>query len=244
MDNESSADHGKVDSRYFNIDYRGQHATCYDKSPIFDINKMATGNMTQAQPPHHPPWWQLAGNSDQVAPPSSFSWDELIKCSQGKLFSSRGPVLPAPPMLAFDNITHIAKTDDGPSSRGEVTAEWVVRPDEWFFGCHFLQDPVMPGCLGLDALWQLTGFYMGWLGHLGCGRALGAGKVQFTGQVLPSSKLVRYSLEIKRVITRPDTTLCLANGTVSVGDALVYRAQDLRVGLFTNMKMFDPDHHE
>ena len=200
--------------------------------------------MMRAQTTHtptHTPWWQSASDGDRAGRPSAFTWEELLQCAQGQLFGPNGPVLPAPPMLMFDCIPHIAETPGERGKRGEVMGEWTVQPEQWFFNCHFHQDPVMPGCLGLDALWQLTGFYMGWLGHLGRGRALGAGKVQFSGQVLPSAKLVRYAIQIKRVLARKDMTLCIANGQMSVDGELVYNAQDLRVGLFVDMEMFE--HH-
>ena len=161
---------------------------------------------------------------------TSFSYQDLIACGEGKLFSDGGPPLPAPPMLMFDKITKI-NSQKGEFNKGEVTAELNINKDLWFFACHFKNDPVMPGCLGLDALWQLLGFHLGWLGGKGSGRALAVGGVKFSGQILPSNKKLVYKLDIKRIIMRK-LILGIANGKVICDDTLVYEAEDIRVGLF------------
>ena len=161
---------------------------------------------------------------------TSFSYQDLIACGEGKLFSDGGPPLPAPPMLMFDKITKI-NSQKGEFNKGEVIAELNINKDLWFFACHFKNDPVMPGCLGLDALWQLLGFHLGWLGGKGSGRALAVGGVKFSGQILPSNKKLVYKLDIKRIIMRK-LILGIANGKVICDDDLVYEAEDIRVGLF------------
>ena len=161
---------------------------------------------------------------------TSFSYKDLIACGEGKLFSDGGPPLPAPPMLMFDKITKI-NSQKGEFNKGEVIAELNIDKDLWFFACHFKNDPVMPGCLGLDALWQLLGFHLGWLGGKGSGRALAVGGVKFSGQILPSNKKLIYKLDIKRIIMRK-LILGIANGKVICDDNLVYEAEDIRVGLF------------
>ena len=161
---------------------------------------------------------------------TSFSYQDLIACGEGKLFSDGGPPLPAPPMLMFDKITKI-NSQKGEFNKGEVIAELNIDKDLWFFACHFKNDPVMPGCLGLDALWQLLGFHLGWLGGKGSGRALAVGGVKFSGQILPSNKKLVYKLDIKRIIMRK-LILGIANGKVICDDTLVYEAEDIRVGLF------------
>ena len=161
---------------------------------------------------------------------SSFSYEDLIACGEGKLFSEGAPPLPSPPMLMFDRISKIC-SEQGEFKKGEVIAELDINPNLWFFDCHFKNDPVMPGCLGLDALWQLLGFHLGWLGGKGSGRALAVGSVKFSGQILPSNKSLTYKLDIKRIIMRK-LILGIANGKVICDDSLVYEAEDIRVGLF------------
>ncbi len=162
---------------------------------------------------------------------SSYEYEELLACGRGELFGPGNAQLPLPPMLMFDRISAISETG-GESEKGMVRAELQIRPDLWFFPCHFKGDPVMPGCLGLDALWQMVGFFLGWIGGAGQGRALAVGEVKFTGQVLPTAKLVEYGVDLKRVIRRK-LTLGVADGWVKVDGQEIYRALDLRVGLFT-----------
>ncbi|MDA0342051.1 MAG: bifunctional 3-hydroxydecanoyl-ACP dehydratase/trans-2-decenoyl-ACP isomerase [Proteobacteria bacterium] len=163
---------------------------------------------------------------------SSFDYDDLIKCAQGQLFGPGNAQLPLPPMLMFDRITQISD-DGGANGKGQVEAEFDIKPDLWFFKCHFQGDPVMPGCLGMDALWQLLGFSLGWLGGLGSGRAISVGEVKFTGQVLPTARLLKFHLDVKRVIMR---RLCMgiADGRVMCDGEVVFEAKDIRVGLFKN----------
>ena len=161
---------------------------------------------------------------------SSFGYEDLLACGRGELFGQGNAQLPLPPMLMFDRITEISETG-GANGKGLIRAEFDIKPDLWFFGCHFQGDPVMPGCLGLDALWQLCGFYLGWLGSPGRGRALGVGEVKFTGQVLPSVKQVVYGIDFKRVF-RTKLVLGIADGFVEADGVRIYEAKDLRVGLF------------
>jgi 3-hydroxyacyl-[acyl-carrier protein] dehydratase / trans-2-decenoyl-[acyl-carrier protein] isomerase len=166
----------------------------------------------------------------------SFTREELLKCGQGELFGPGNAQLPVPNMLMMDRITHISN-EGGLFGKGEIKAELDINPDLWFFECHFPGDPVMPGCLGLDAMWQLVGFHLGWLGHPGKGRALGVDEVKFTGQVLPKAKLVTYQIDIKRVIAR-GLIMGIADGTVSVDGRAIYTAKGLRVGLFSRTDNF------
>ncbi|MBT7641519.1 MAG: 3-hydroxyacyl-[acyl-carrier-protein] dehydratase FabA [Rhodobiaceae bacterium] len=166
---------------------------------------------------------------------NSYSYEELIACANGELFGDGNARLPSPPMLMFDRITHISN-EGGAHGKGEIKAELDVKPDLWFFDCHFKTDPVMPGCLGLDAMWQLIGFHLGWLGNLGRGRALGAGAVKFTGQVMPDVKLVRYEVDLKRVMTGR-LTMGIGEARLLADDKLIYTAEGLRVGLFTPEQM-------
>lgn len=168
--------------------------------------------------------------------PSSYNYEDLLTCSQGKLFGPGNAQLPAPNMLMLDRITHIADIG-GAYDKGEIIAELDIKPELWFFECHFKNDPVMPGCLGLDAMWQLVGFYLGWLRHPGRGRALGVGEVKFTGQVLPTGKLVRYQIDIKRVIAR-GLVMGIADAVMSIDGREIYTAKNLRVGLFTSTEDF------
>jgi 3-hydroxyacyl-[acyl-carrier protein] dehydratase/trans-2-decenoyl-[acyl-carrier protein] isomerase len=163
--------------------------------------------------------------------PSSYSHQDLIACGHARLFGPGNAQLPLPNMLMMDRITHISG-DGGEAGKGLIVAELDIRPDLWFFGCHFEGDPVMPGCLGLDAMWQLVGFFLGWSGGPGRGRALGVGEVKFTGQVTPDVRLVRYEIQMKKVILRK-LVLGVADGTMYADDRPIYSATDLKVGLFS-----------
>ncbi|MCG5515898.1 MULTISPECIES: 3-hydroxyacyl-[acyl-carrier-protein] dehydratase FabA [Ectothiorhodospira] len=167
---------------------------------------------------------------------NSYERDELLQCGHGEMFGPGNAQLPVPNMLMMDRVTHISD-EGGAYGKGEMRAELDINPDLWFFGCHFPGDPVMPGCLGLDAMWQLVGFYLAWIGNPGRGRALGVGEVKFTGQVLPSAGKVDYQVDVKRVITRK-LVLGIADGQVFVDGRLIYTAKDLRVGLFTSTDGF------
>ena len=162
---------------------------------------------------------------------NSFSYDELIQCGNGDLFGAGNAKLPLPPMLMFDRISKINE-NDGEFKKGSLSAELDVKKDLWFFDCHFKDDPVMPGCLGLDAMWQLVGFFLGWLGNPGKGRALGVGTVKFTGEVLQNIKLVKYEIDMKKIMSPGGTTVGLANGVVYADDKKIYTAESLKVGLF------------
>lgn len=161
---------------------------------------------------------------------SAYAYDEIIACGRGDLFGPGNAQLPLPPMLMFDRITNISE-EGGEHGKGFVRAELDIKSDLWFFPCHFKGDPVMPGCLGLDALWQLTGFFLGWLGAAGRGRALGIGEVKFSGQVVPTHRLVEYGVEFKRVM-RSKLVLGIADGWLKADGETIYKASDLKVGLF------------
>lgn len=166
----------------------------------------------------------------------TFDRDQLIASGEGRLFEGSQARLPLPPMLMFDRITRI--TDEGGAyGQGEIEAELDIRPDLWFFDCHFRGDPVMPGCLGLDAMWQLAGFYLTWQGLPGRGRALGVGEVRFSGQVLPTARQVRYQIDVKRLVRRK-LNMIVADARMSVDGREIYTASDLRVGLFTDTSGF------
>ncbi|MFM8753752.1 MAG: 3-hydroxyacyl-[acyl-carrier-protein] dehydratase FabA [Phenylobacterium sp.] len=159
-----------------------------------------------------------------------YSREELLACGRGEMFGPGNAQLPVPPMLMFDRITHITE-EGGAYGKGHVVAELDIRPDLWFFDCHFINDPVMPGCLGLDAMWQLVGYFLGWSGAPGKGRALGVGEVRFTGQVTPKVKRVVYRIDLKRVIMRR-LVLGIGDGVMEADGKLIYEAKDLRVGLY------------
>ena len=162
---------------------------------------------------------------------NSFNYDELIGCANGELFGPGNAKLPSPPMLMFDRITEIDE-NKGAYGKGLMKAELDIKDDLWFFDCHFKEDPVMPGCLGLDAMWQLVGFYLGWLGNPGRGRALGVSTVKFTGEVLKNVKMATYIIDIKRILIKGETTVGLANGILLADDKKIYSADGLKVGLF------------
>lgn len=167
---------------------------------------------------------------------NNYSYEDLMTSGKGELFGEGNAQLPAPPMLMFDRITHISN-EGGTFQKGLIVAELDIKPDLWFFDCHFQNDPVMPGCLGLDAMWQLLGFYIGWTGAPGRGRALGAGNVKFTGQVLPDTSLVTYTIDIKKLILRK-LVMGVADGTMAIDGKVIYTAKDLRVGLFESTEGF------
>jgi 3-hydroxyacyl-[acyl-carrier protein] dehydratase/trans-2-decenoyl-[acyl-carrier protein] isomerase len=167
---------------------------------------------------------------------SKYDYEDLIRCARGELFGPDNARLPLPDMLMFDRISAIHE-EGGEYGKGYIDAELDIRPDLWFFGCHFVDDPVMPGCLGLDALWQLGGFFLVWSGHRGKGRALGAGNVKFSGQVHPTARLVTYRLDIKRIVNRR-LSLVICDGKMSVDGRQIYTAEDLRIGLFESTEGF------
>jgi 3-hydroxyacyl-[acyl-carrier protein] dehydratase/trans-2-decenoyl-[acyl-carrier protein] isomerase len=167
---------------------------------------------------------------------TSYTREELLQCGRGKLFGPGNAQLPLPPMLMFDRIVDIT-ADGGAFGKGKIVAELDVSPGLWFFGCHFHGDPVMPGCLGVDALWQLVGFFLGWLDAPGRGRALGVGEVTFKGQVTPDMKLVRYSVDMKRIVRRK-IVMGVADAQMEVDGRVIYTAKSLRVGMFTSLEEF------
>lgn len=167
---------------------------------------------------------------------NSYTKEELIDCGHGKLFGPGNARLPVDNMLMLDRINHIS-SEGGLFDKGEIIAELDITPDLWFFDCHFPSDPVMPGCLGLDAMWQLVGFFLGWRGNPGRGRALGCGEVKFTGEIKPTSSMVTYNINVKRVIERK-LVMGIADGTVSVDGTEIYTASGLRVGLFQPSEAF------
>ena len=167
---------------------------------------------------------------------NSYSYEDLLACGRGELFGKDNAQLPQPPMLMFDRIVNIDETG-GPKCKGLLVAELDVKPNLWFFNCHFKGDPVMPGCLGLDAMWQLIGFYLAWIGGLGYGRALGTGTVKFSGQVTPENKHIKYTINMKRVI-KQKLTIGLADAEMQVDNKIIYTAEDLRVGLFKSINKF------
>ena len=162
---------------------------------------------------------------------NNFTYDELIACGKGNLFGEGNAKLPLPPMLMFDRITKI-EHNTGDFNKGLIKAELDIKDDLWFFNCHFQGDPVMPGCLGLDAMWQLVGFFLGWTGEPGKGRALGVNSVKFTGEVLKNIKMATYEIHMKRILKKEGTVVGLANGILSADGKIIYRAENLKVGLF------------
>ncbi|WP_246484770.1 bifunctional 3-hydroxydecanoyl-ACP dehydratase/trans-2-decenoyl-ACP isomerase [Marivibrio halodurans] len=168
--------------------------------------------------------------ADETAAQEQFSYDELIECAEGKLFGPGNAQLPLPPMLMVDRIVEITK-EGGEHGKGKIIAELDIKPDLWFFNCHFKGDPVMPGCLGLDAMWQLVGFFLGWLGAPGKGRALGVGEVKLMDQVLPTARKVTYEITLKRVIMRK-LIMGVADGIMKIDGRIAAEANDMKVGLF------------
>jgi 3-hydroxyacyl-[acyl-carrier protein] dehydratase/trans-2-decenoyl-[acyl-carrier protein] isomerase len=171
-------------------------------------------------------------NVDKQVRKAQFDMQALLACARGELFGPGNARLPLPPLLMFDRISHICDVG-GMFGKGEIKAELEIKPDLWFFKSHFKDDPVMPGCLGLDAMWQMVGFFLGWLGGIGKGRALGVGEVKFTGMVLPSATMVSYAVDLKRVVMRR-LVVGIADGVMKVDGKPIYEAKDLRVGLFVN----------
>ena len=161
----------------------------------------------------------------------SYDYKELIDCGKGLIFGEGNAKLPLPPMLMFDRITKIQE-NSGIYKKGFIKAELDIKDDLWFFNCHFQDDPVMPGCLGLDAMWQLVGFYLGWIGNPGKGRALGVSTVKFTGEVLKKTKMAVYEIDMKRILIKEGTTVGLANGILKADGKKIYSAENLKVGLF------------
>jgi len=162
---------------------------------------------------------------------NNYNYEDLLTCAKGELFGPGNAQLPMPPMLMFEKITNIS-SDGGANDKGVINAEMAIKPDLWFFDCHFINDPVMPGCLGLDAMWQLLGFYLGWLGEKGRGRAISVGNVKFSGMILPQTKKLEYTINLKRVLTSK-LVLGIADGLLSADGEVIYEASDLRVALFS-----------
>ena len=162
---------------------------------------------------------------------NSFKYEELIECAEGKLFGPGNAKLPSPPMLMFNRITNIEE-GKGTYNKGTIQAELDIRDKMWFFDCHFKEDPVMPGCLGLDAMWQLVGFYLGWIGEPGKGRALGVNNVKFTGEVLKNVKIAKYQVDMKRILKKEGAVVGLADGILYADGKAIYEAENLKVGLF------------
>ena len=162
---------------------------------------------------------------------NNYNYEDLISCAKGELFGPGNAQLPMPPMLMFDKITNIS-SEGGSKNKGIIKAEMEIKPDLWFFDCHFIDDPVMPGCLGLDAMWQLVGFYLGWLGEKGRGRAISVGNVKFSGMILPQTKKLEYNINLKRVLTSK-LVLGIADGILLADGEPIYEASDLRVALFS-----------
>ncbi len=164
-------------------------------------------------------------------PQSSYSYEEIIECGKGNLFGKGNAQLPAPPMLMFDRITNVNK-NGGVYGKGEITAELDINADLWFFKCHFLGDPIMPGCLGLDALWQMLGFYLGWLGYPGKGRALGVGEIKFVEEIKPDKELIKYKVSLKKSLNKKGLSIGYGDGQIIHKEKIIYHANDLKVGLF------------
>ena len=162
---------------------------------------------------------------------NSYNYEELINCAEGKLFGPGNAKLPSPPMLMFDRITNI-QSQKGKFNKGQIIAELDIKEKMWFFDCHFKEDPVMPGCLGLDAMWQLVGFYLGWKGEPGKGRALGVSSVKFTGEVLTTAKIAKYEVHMKRILKKEGAVVGLADGILYADSKVIYEAENLKVGLF------------
>tara|TARA_B110000438_G_scaffold117289_1_gene114615 strand:+ start:202 stop:708 length:507 start_codon:yes stop_codon:yes gene_type:complete len=162
---------------------------------------------------------------------NSFKYEELIECANGKLFGPGNAKLPSPPMLMFNRITSIDE-NKGKYKKGLIEAEFDIMEKMWFFDCHFKEDPVMPGCLGLDAMWQLVGFFLGWKGEPGKGRALGVNSVKFTGEVLTTVKIAKYEVNMKRILKKEGAVVGLADGTLYADNKAIYQAENLKVGLF------------
>jgi len=168
---------------------------------------------------------------NSFTPQSNYSYDEIIECGKGTLLGAGNAQLPAPPPMMFDRITQVNK-EGGMHGNGEIIAELDIKPDLWFFECHFLGDPVMPGCLGLDALWQMLGFYLGWLGYPGKGRALGVGEIKFVEEIKPDKQLIQYKVNIKKSMSKKGFSIGYGDGQIIHQDKIIYHANDLKVGLF------------